>query len=87
VFAGGFLAQRGRDARPHSSAALGAELRLESEEELGLEPAAVEELFATEPVRMCTGIELPPPGRFDRLLVFLSLYHPGMSTLAASLAR
>lgn len=82
VLCGGFLAQRGRDAHPRSTRALNEEITVEAENDLGLE-IDVLDLLETEPVTVWTGVELPYPGRFDRLIVFLSLHHEGLFTMAA----
>lgn len=83
VLAGGFLAQRGRDAGPRSTAVVGEELRLESASGIALEPGEAAAAFATEPVRIWTGTQLPYPSPYDRLLVYLALHYPGMFTMAA----
>ncbi|WP_335989901.1 methyltransferase, FxLD system [Glycomyces sp. MUSA5-2] len=83
VLAGGFLAQRGRDAGPRSTAAVGEELQFEAAGELPLVPADIAEMLAAEPVRIWTGVGLAYPSPYDGLLVYLTVHHPGMFTLAA----
>ncbi|MEU5874213.1 ASCH domain-containing protein [Glycomyces sp. NPDC047369] len=83
VLAGGFLAQRGRDAGPRSTTAVGDELQVEAATELPIEPAAMEEMIAAEPVRIWTGVELPYPSPYDGLLVYLAVHYPNMVTLGA----
>lgn len=83
VLAGGFLAQRGRDARPGTFEAVEETISIESPHGLDRDGRTVLDLFAGEPVPVWTGVVLPPPGRFDRLIVFLALHHQGMFTLTA----
>jgi protein-L-isoaspartate(D-aspartate) O-methyltransferase len=82
VLAGGFLAQRGRDAGPRTTITVG-EAVIESESDLGIEAGVVDDLFATEPVMVWTGVELPFPGRFDRIIVYLALHYTGLFTITA----
>jgi protein-L-isoaspartate(D-aspartate) O-methyltransferase len=82
VLAGGFLAQRGRDAGPRTIVTVG-EAIIESERDLDIEAGVVDELFATEPARVWTGVDLPFPGRFDRIIVYLALQYPGLFTMTA----
>jgi len=83
VLAGGFLAQRGRDAGPRSTTEVGEALQFEAAGELVLDPAVMEEMLAGEPVRIWTGVDLPYPSPYDGLLVYLAVHYPGMFTLAA----
>ncbi|WP_166659569.1 methyltransferase, FxLD system [Glycomyces sp. NRRL B-16210] len=83
VLAGGFLAQRGRDARPRTIEVVDETISIESPHGLGQEARTILDRLAGEPVPVWTGVVLPPPGRFDRLLIFLALHHQGMFTLTA----
>jgi protein-L-isoaspartate(D-aspartate) O-methyltransferase len=83
VLAGGFLAQRGRDARPRITLRLDDDVAIDTEHDLGIGAAAVREALDSEPVRMWTGVELPYPGHYDRLIVYLALHHPCLFTMSA----
>jgi protein-L-isoaspartate(D-aspartate) O-methyltransferase len=83
VLAGGFLAQRGRDAGPRTTVPVDEAIAIESEDEIGIDAAAARYLLDTEPATVWTGAQLPFPGRFDRLIVYLALHHAGMFTLTA----
>lgn len=83
VLCGGFLAQRGRDAPPRTSLALSEGITIESSTDLGIDTGDLLALLASAPARVWTGVMLPPPGRFDRLIVHLALHHQDMFTLTA----
>jgi protein-L-isoaspartate(D-aspartate) O-methyltransferase len=83
VLAGGFLSQRGRDAQPRATLRIDTEALLETENDLGVDAGTTRELLKSEPVAIWTGVELPYPGRFDRLIVYLALHHPQLFTVTA----
>jgi protein-L-isoaspartate(D-aspartate) O-methyltransferase len=62
--------------------ALNEKVTVEAEGDLGLDNSVLN-LLATKPVTIWTGTELPYPGRFDRLIVHLSLHHEGLFTITA----
>ncbi|MEU6246088.1 methyltransferase, FxLD system [Glycomyces sp. NPDC047010] len=75
VLAGGFLAQRGRDAVPNTTSALGEAVAIDTASGAGHDPGGVLAVLESAPVGVWTGVHLPPPGQYDRLIVYLALHH------------
>lgn len=83
MLAGGFLAQRGRDAVPQTTRTLDEAVTIDTATRREPSTEGVMGALADEPVTVWTGVHLPPPGQYDRLIVYLALHQQHMVTLTA----